>query len=162
MDASHMIRKTLIFLATIVAGISIAAAQDPREAPVEIVSAAFGIFDASGPDELILAPTKVVPLKVGQRYGWVIEVRTGKRSLAVRDEYLLPARSKVQLPADPLSESLSMPAMRRRLISQRQLVPKQGKIYGEWTVGANDSASHRILQVFIEGQLGPRFEYDIE
>ena len=35
----------------------------------------FGLFDASNPDELAFEPATVVPQKVGQRYGWVIEVR---------------------------------------------------------------------------------------
>ena len=51
---------------------------------------------------------------------------------------------------------------RRVLVSQRQLAPKDEKIYGELSVGANDSAGHRLLQIFLEGQLGPRFEYDLQ
>ena len=162
MDVSQPMRKILLFMFVILAGRSIAAPTGQIEAPLEIVSARFGIFDNAGGDELILTPSAVVPLKVGQRYGWAIEVRTSKRTLEVREEYVLPAKSKPPQPASPLSESLSFPTARRALVSQRQLAPQDEKIYGEMSVGPNDSAGHRLLQIFIEGQPGPRFEYDLQ
>ena len=157
-----MMRKTLMFLCSIVAGIAIAASPNQEEAPVEILSASFGTFDSAGPNELVLAPSNVVPLKLGQRYGWVVEVRTRKRSLAIREEFVFPPKSKNQVFPNLVSESLNFPTPRRALAGERQLVPMEGKIYGESTVSSNDSAGHRMLQIFIEGQLGPRFEYDIE
>ena len=136
-----------------------AAATRAAEVPVEIVSAEFGIFDDSNPQEMVFEPTGVVPHKVGQRYGWIIEVRGGKRSLSVREEYLLPAPA--QKKADALSDSLNVPVQRRNQVSQRQLVPVDGKIYGEWAVGPNEPAGHRQLQVVVEGQVGALFEFDV-
>ena len=157
-----MIRKTLILISALVAGISFAAAPSPADAPIQVVSAEFGIFDDGSPGELVFEPTDVVPHKEGQRYGWIIEVRTAKRNLAVREEYLLPTPSTAQAATDPLSESLNLPVQRRNQVSQRQLVPVDGKIYGEWSVGPNEPAGHRHLQVFIENQLGANFEYDVK
>jgi hypothetical protein len=152
-----MFRKTLILILALTAGFSFAA-----ESPVDVVSAEFGTFDDSNPRELIFTPTDVIPHKVGQRYGWVIEVRTGKRSLSVREEYVLPAPATAPKASDPLSESLSIPAQRRNQVSQRQLVPVDGKIYGEWSIGPREPAGHRHLLVFIEGQQGASFEYDVK
>ncbi len=101
----------------------------------------------------------------GQRYGWIIEVHTSKSSLSVREEYLLPNAqnpSKAEQVTDSLSESLSIPAQRRNQVSQRQLVPVDSKIYGEWAVGPNEPAGHRHLQVIIEGQVAASFEYDVK
>ncbi|MDP2108563.1 MAG: hypothetical protein Q8J67_05880, partial [Rhodocyclaceae bacterium] len=84
------IRKALLLLAVFMTGPACAAPPAQPGAPVEIISAEFGIFDASKPGELAFEPTDVVPHRVGQRYGWVIEVRTKRRSLSVREEYLLP------------------------------------------------------------------------
>lgn len=155
-----MVGKTRIGIFLFFAGIFFAAATRAAEVPVEIVSAEFGIFDDSNPREMIFEPTDLVPHKVGQRYGWIIEVRTGKRSLSVREEYVLPAPA--QKNPDALSESLNVPVQRRNQVSQRQLVPVDGKIYGEWAVGPNEPAGHRQLQVVIEGQPGAVFQFDVK
>lgn len=157
-----MIRRTLLFVPALVAGISLAAAQTPKTAPVEIVGAEFGIFDESKSGELVFEPAKTVPRKLGQRYGWIIEVRTAKRTLAVREEYLLPLPPKAREAADTPGESQRTLLQRRSQVSQRQLVPVGGKIYGEWSVGPNEPAGHRHLQVVIEDGPGADFEYDVK
>ena len=156
-----MIRRTLLLTLVLAAGAASAASPAPASAPVEIVSAEFGLFDSSRPGELVFEPAAVVPHKIGQRYGWVIEVRTAKRSLAVREEYLRPT-PKAEQAVDPLTQSLNVPAERRSQVSQRQLVPVDGRIYGEWSVGPGEPAGHRRLQVVIENQVGATFEYDVE
>lgn len=157
-----MIRKSLILILVLMAGIAFAASPGPADAPVEIISAEFGLFDASKPEELVFEPGDMVPHKVGQRYGWIIEVKTTRRTLSVREEYLLPGPPRATNAPDPLSESLNIPIERRNQVSQRQLVPVDGKIYGEWAVGENEPAGHRRLQVVIEGQVAASFEYDVK
>jgi hypothetical protein len=157
-----MIRKTLILISALVAGTTFAAPPDLVEAPVEIIGAEFGLFDARNPGELVFEPGDVVPHKVGQRYGWIIEVRTTRRALSVREEYLLPGPPRSMSAPDPLSESLNIPTERRNQVSQRQLVPVEGKINGEWAVGENEPAGHRRLQVVIEGHVAASFEYDVK
>lgn len=160
-----MSRKVLIAVYACVAALSHAAPPSPAQSPVEIVSAEFGLFDATNPREVIFEPTFVVPHRQGQRYGWIIEVRTVKSSLSVREEYLLPNSKplpKAEGATDLLNESLSPPAPRRSQVSQRQLAPVDGRIYGEWAVGPNEPAGHRHLQVVIEGQVAASFEYDVK
>jgi len=153
-----MIRRTLMVLATFVAASAFAAAP----APVEIVSAEFGIFADGSPSELVFEPTDRVPHKVGQRYGWVIELRTAKRTLSVREEYLLAEPAAATKAKDPVSDSLNIPTPRRNQVSQRQLVPVDGRIFGEWSVGPNEPAGHRHLQVVIEDQVAASFEFDVK
>lgn len=153
-------RKLLVLLALCLAGRSFAAPPEP--APVGIVSAEFGIFDASTPGELAFAPAAVVPHQVGQRYGWVIEVRTSRRSLAVREEYLLPPTAPPPQVGDALSASLNIEVQRRNQVSQRQLVPVNGRIFGEWAIGPHEPAGRRHLQVVIEGQVAVDFEYVVK
>ena len=164
-----MNRRTLLLLMIFLSGVALAAPPNPKEAPVEIVSAEFGLFDASNPDELAFEPATVVPQKIGQRYGWVIEVRTSKRSLAVREEYLLPtaatagaSAAEAKAAADPAINTLNIPLLRRNQVSQRQLVPVDGRIFGEWAIGPGEPAGRRHLQVIIEGQLGASFEYEVK
>lgn len=160
-----MIRKIVFMAATVfITGIALPAATNAAELPLplEIVDAEFGIFDDSNPSELIFEPGDVVPHKVGQRYGWIIEVRTSKRSLSVREEYVLPDTAKAPTATDPVTESLNIPTRRRNQVSQRQLVPVDGKIYGEWAIGQNEPAGHRHLQVIIEDKLAASFQFDVK
>ena len=157
-----MIRKTCVLISAFAAAISFAAAGRAAEAPVEIISAEFGIFDASNPQELLFHPSDVVPHKVGQRYGWIIELRTAKRSLAVSEEYLLPTTPAVRKDSAPPDDSLDIPAQRRNQVSQRQLVPVDNLIYGEWAIGPNEPGGRRHLQVLIEGRVGASFRYEVK
>lgn len=151
-----MNRRALLLLA-LLNGVALAAPPVSQTTAVEIVSAEFGLFDASNPDELVFTPTTVVPHTLGQRYGWVIEVRTGKRSLAVREEYLLAN------PSPPTADSpLNIVLPRRNQVSQRQLVPVAGRIYGEWAIGPGEPAGHRRLQVIIESTVSADFAYDVQ
>ena len=158
-----MMRKMLILVSALLAGISFAAPPaEPSTDPVEIVSAEFGLFNASNPDELVFTPADVVPHRQGQRYGWIIEVRSRQRSLSVREEYLLPLSPSARPASDPSGASLIVPQQRRNQVSQRQLVPVDGKIHGEWAIGPSEPAGHRQLQVVIEDQVAARFDFDVK
>lgn len=129
--------------------------------PLEIVGAEFGVFDASDPRETTFEPTHVVPHREGQRYGWIIEVRTKQRSLSVREEYLLPtAATEAGTTLGPGGGTIPLP--RRNQVSQRQLVPVGGRIYGEWEIGPGEPPGKRHLQVIVEGQVAGSFEYEVK
>lgn len=160
-------RYLLFLLSALASGVSFAAPPKAQDAPVEIVAAEFGIFDASNPRELAFEPATVVPHREGQRYGWVIEVRTRKRSLAVREEYLLPtaateAAAGVASAAGAAGDTIRIPLPRRSQVSQRQLVPVDGRIIGEWAIGPGEPAGRRHLQVIIEDQVAGSFEYEVQ
>lgn len=146
-----MFRKLLVALLACAAGAVFAAA------PVEILGAEFGVFEEVAPRELAFEPTRVVPHREGQRYGWVIEVRTTKRHLSVREEYLLPSRAA---DAESKGGTVVIPLDRRAQVSERQLAPVDGKIYGEWAVGPGEPSGQRRLEVIVEGQ-AVTFEYEV-
>lgn len=130
---------------------------------VTILGAEFGIFESGKPGELVFEPTQVVPHQPGQRYGWIIALRTQQRSVAVREEYLLPSAATEAGPRGNLKNeaTLDIPLPRRNQVSQRQLVPIDGRIYGEWVIGPGEPAGRRHLQVIVEGQLAGSFEYEV-
>ena len=151
-------RKGVSLILALVAGMSLAGGVAAET--LDIIHAEFGVFDAGNPGELVFEPSLVVPLRVGQRYGWIIELATAKRALSVREEYLLPMPERSA--PDLLSESLGISLARRNQVSQRQLVPVDGKIYGEWAVGPAEPPGHRHLQVVVEGQVAASFEFDVK
>ena len=152
-----MIRTALLLFSLLSCVANVASAANG----VEIVSAEFGLFLDGRKNELVFEPTDVIPRKEGQRYGWIIEVKTKKRSLAVREEYLLP-ELEANKPKDEIGRNLHIPDLRRSQVSQRQLVPVDGQIFGEWAIGAGEPPGKRRLQVMIEGELGASFEYEVK
>lgn len=147
-----------------VAGLLFFIAVSTQAQSVTILGAEFGIFDSGKPGELVFEPTLVVPHQQGQRYGWTIELRTTKRSVSVREEYLLPSTATEAGPSGNLKNdtTLNIPLPRRNQVSQRQLVPIDGRIYGEWAVGPGEPAGRRHLQVIVEGQVAGSFEYEVK
>ena len=158
-----MRRWLLLFFVVLWAGLALAEQDVPAVTKLELVSAEFGVFYATDAGEQVFEPSAVVPHKVGQRYGWVIEVRTGYRSLGVREEYLLASLSKIEeKDGDIFSDNFKILLPRRNQVSQRQLVPVDGKILGEWAIGAEEPAGRRHLQVFVENQLAADFEFEVK
>lgn len=126
---------------------------------VTVISAEFGVFESGRPGELVFEPTLVVPHVAGQRYGWVIELRTTQRSVAVREEYLIASADTFKEEAG--GKRLTIPHERRNQVSQRQLVPVAGRIYGEWAIGPQEPPGKRRLQVLVEDRPPVVFEYEV-
>ena len=131
-------------------------------AGVEIIEAEFGLFQEGRGNEILFQPSNVVPKAVGQRYGWIIDVRTNKRSLAVREEYVLPPSPKQKEPDNPVAKNLHIPDLRRSQVSQRQLAPVDGQIVGEWSIGPDEPAGKRRLQVVVEGEVAATFDFEVK
>ena len=129
---------------------------------VEIVAAEFGVFDASDPQRVVFEQTQVIPHREGQRYGWMIELRGVKRSVSVREEYLLPSFAIEQRTEAADGVKLVLPLERRNQVSQRQLVPVDGRIYGEWSIGPQEPAGARQLDVVVEGQVAASFPFEVK
>jgi hypothetical protein len=133
----------------------------PRGFAFEVVSAEFGLFDASDPQQVIFSPAAVVPRHEGQLYGWAIELRGAEHSVSVREEYLLPGRAVEERTESAEGTKLVIPLERRSQVSQRQLVPVGGYIYGEWSVGPREPAGPRRLEVIVEGRVAARFAFEV-
>ncbi len=140
--------------------VMLSAAAIPAHA-LEVVSAEFGVFDAKDPQRVIFVPTDVVPRREGQRYGWTIELRGAGRSVSVREEYLLPSRVEEKRTESAAGTQLVIPLDRRSQVSQRQLVPVDGRIWGEWEVGPQEPAGKRQLEVIVDGQLAASFSFEL-
>ena len=153
---------------------------------IEVVHAEFGLLTprqagASGrSQDLTLEPTRFIPHRPGTRYGWAIELRTDKRRVSVREDYLLPASARSRhdnshangqgdglaqpassAPALADAETRTLTFERRNTVSQRQLVPRNGLIFGEWEIGPHEPPGRRHLQVIVEGELAADFEYEV-
>jgi hypothetical protein len=153
--------RVLVGVLALLFSVGVHAAPPPK--PVEVLGAEFGLFSAGRKSEQLFEASETVPHRVGQRYGWVIELRTTIRSVSVREEYLLPLPSTAPKATEDVSSLVQVtPVQRRNQVSQRHLVPVDGKIFGEWEIGPAEPAGHRHLQVFVEDQLAGDFEFDVK
>jgi hypothetical protein len=146
--------KRLLFLAWLIFA-------STRVFSFEVATAEFGVFDASDPQRVVFSPTQVVPRKEGQRYGWMIELRGVKRSVSVREEYVLPGAAIEHRTDSAEGTKLVIPLDRRSQVSQRQLVPVDGRIFGEWEIGPQEPAGRRQLDVVVEGRIAASFEFEV-
>lgn len=151
-----MIRKALTIFFLLI-GTGFASAAD-----FEIIGAEFGLFEEGKGNEIVFQPSSYVPLAIGQRYGWIIEVRTLKRTLAVREEYVLPKAASDKPPDSHVARNLHIPDLRRNQVSQRQLALVDGQIVGEWSIGPGEPPGKRRLQVTVEGQVAATFDYEVK
>jgi hypothetical protein len=151
--SKHSVRALLISLCCWLASASCLAAED-----VEVVAAAFGLFEPGKGGVLNFEPNVVVPHRVEQRYGWVIELKTKRKRVSVREEYVLQLQPQ-QNAAAAAAGAVAME--RRNQVSQRALALVDGRIYGEWAIGPHEPAGRRHLQVFVEGELAGDFEYEV-
>ena len=156
--------RPLLLCLLLFAGTTLAAAPKAKDAPVEIIGATFGLFSTNAEKKVSFALTLVVPHKEGQRYGWIIEIRTKRRSISVREEYIIPTAETEAGPTGNFKDNhtLTIPLPRRNQVSQRQLVPVGGQIYGEWAIGPGEPPGKRHLQVIVEGELAGSFEYEVK
>jgi hypothetical protein len=133
----------------------------PAAPDVEIIKAEFGIFEDDGSDQLGFGATSDIPFTPGQPYGWLIEVKTTKKSLAVREEVLIPQDT---VAASGSNESdLAMPTMRESLLSlnERRVPVSDGMIFGERRIRAEDKAGRYRLRVYVERKLTATFDYNV-
>jgi hypothetical protein len=128
---------------------------------LELVAAEFGLFDASDPLRVVFSPADVVPRREGQRYGWMIELRGAPRSVSVREEYLSPSRAAEALTESAEGMKLVIPLEQRSQISQRQLVPVDGRIFGEWSVEPREPTGPRRLEVIVEEKAVVVFDFEV-
>jgi hypothetical protein len=132
-----------------------------RVAAFEVVAAEFGLFDAGDSQRVVFSPAAVVPRREGQRYGWMIELRDAPRSVGVREEYLSPSRVAELHAESDAGMTQVVPLEKRSQVSQRQLVPVDGRIYGEWSVGPQEPTGPRKLEVIVEGRVAGSFEFEV-
>jgi hypothetical protein len=128
---------------------------------VAIVKAEFGIFQDDGSDQLGFGATDEIPATAGQAYGWLIEVKTASKSLAVREEM----RHLLEPPAtsgDKSDDPNAYPAKTSFAdFRERQVSVANGVIFGEHKIATNDKPGWYRLRVYVERTPVATFDYQL-
>jgi hypothetical protein len=135
-------------------------AQAAPAAPlVDVVKVEFGIFDDDGTDQLGFGATAEIPLSVGQPYGWLFQVKTATKTLAVREELLRPESDAT--PTEGSDTDLTPPVNRAALlgITEWRMPVQEGMVFGVRKVTPHDTPGRYRLKVYVERKLAATFDY---
>ena len=136
------------------------AAPAPRTEPaVQIEYHAFGVLDQSPDGRVDFRPTKTVPLRPNQGFGWIIGVTTTKPTVKWREEFILPAPPETWGPVEGKHE---ISADRKVSILEREVTPERGFISNAWTIGPGDPKGRHVIKVTVEDAAPVVFEFDLE
>ena len=129
------------------------------EAAVQIEYHAFGVFDRTPDGRVDFRPSKIVPLKPNQEFGWIIGVTTTKPTVKWREEFTLPAPPESWGPVEGKHE---ISADRKVSILEREVTPERGFVSNGWTIGPGDPKGRHVIKVTVEDAAPVVFEFDLE
>jgi hypothetical protein len=117
-----------------------------------VEAAEFGTFQSDPQGNLDFTAATSVPKRPGQSYGWVVNVRTSRLKLHVREEHII---WDVQVQ----KESGEQGPM--TVFNEVDVEPTGGVIYSTWQVAPDEPSGRRTLKVSIEGTLVKEFQYTV-
>ena len=160
-------KLTVRALALLCAAASIAASAPPDakkvipESEFEVVRSELVLVYGLETKEPRFEPTRKVPLKPGQSFGWVIELQTHKPKIKWREEFALPAAPETWGPTET-QDRRRISEDKKVSVIEREVEIERGLIYNFWTLAAGDPAGRYVIRVFIEGVRAATFEFDVE
>jgi hypothetical protein len=136
------------------------AAPAPRTEPaVQVEQASFGVFSLTADGRVDFQPSKTVPLKPNQEFGWVIGVTTTKPTVRWREEFTVPYPPETWGPVEGKHE---ISADRKVSILEREVTPDRGFLFNTWTIAPGDPKGRHVIKVTIEDAPPVVFEFDVE
>jgi len=158
------VSSTIVLASVLAAGC--ATPESPKAttavpAPIEVVSAQFGVFGADPTGRRILFETTKFPAVVSAPYGWYIIFKSEKPTVIWREEFELPEPPPTWGPGEALGIYTISPD-RKTAVTERIIPTRLGFIANEWRYAAGDPIGRHKMRVYIDGQLIREFAFDIE
>lgn len=132
-----------------------------KSAPLEVVSAQFGVFGADPLGRRVLFETNNFPAITAAPYGWYIIFKTDKPTVVWREEFELPIPLDNWGPGEAMGIYTISPD-RRTAVTERIVPTKVGFIANEWRYAPGDPIGAHAIRVYIDGQLIKDFRFNIE
>lgn len=139
----------------------VAQATPGKSAPLEVVSAQFGVFGADPTGRRVLYETARFPAVVAAPYGWYIIFKTERPTVIWREEFELPEPPPTWGPGEALGIYTISPD-RKTAVTERIIPTRLGFIANEWRYAPGDPIGAHKMRVYIDGQLIREFAFDIE
>jgi hypothetical protein len=132
-----------------------------KSAPIEVVSAQFGVFGADPTGRRILYETAKFPAVIAAPYGWYIVFKTEKPTVIWREEFELPEVPPTWGPGEAMGIYTISPD-RKTAVTERIIPTRLGFIANEWRYAPGDPIGAHKMRVYIDGELIREFSFDIE
>ena len=139
----------------------VAQAAPGKSAPLEVVSAQFGVFGADPTGRRVLYETAKFPAVIAAPYGWYIIFKTEKPTVIWREEFELPEPPPTWGPGEAMGIYTISPD-RKTAVTERIIPTRLGFIANEWRYAPGDPLGAHKMRVYIDGQLIREFAFDIE
>jgi hypothetical protein len=139
----------------------LAGCGDKTHPRVEILHANFGLLAEDSNTKTLFVPTKIIPLREGQRFAWVMDLQTNKEMLSVTEQVTLAAPAPWAIWGDPRDE-IEISPDRRTFTARRERIPVKGRISGLWSVTADGPPGKASLKITIEGKVERRFDFELK
>ncbi len=133
----------------------------PAPAPIEVVSAQFGVFGADANGRRVLLETTHFPAIISAPYGWYIIFKTSKPTVVWREEFELPEEPPTWGPGEAMGVFTISPD-RKTAVTERIIPTRVGFIANEWRYAPGDPIGAHAMRVYIDGQLIKEFKFEIE
>lgn len=130
-------------------------------APIEVVSAQFGVFGSDASGRRVLLETARFPAIVSAPYGWYIIFKTDKPTVVWREEFELPIAPPTWGPGEAMGIFTISPD-RKTAVTERIIPTRLGFVANEWRYAPGDPLGQHAMRVYIDGQLIREFKFDIE
>jgi hypothetical protein len=127
--------------------------------PVEIMGATMGIIEQIPGKPARAVRTNIVPLTPGQKYAWVIYLRTNREKLRYSEHLEL---------AGPASWGVGSGAKyeispdKKTITLEREKTKDIDFIVGMWTVAEGDPPGKASFTITIEGKVQHKFEFELK
>lgn len=140
---------------------SIGTPPSSTRSETRITTAEFGVYHRAPSGKIRFVPTRTVPHKKGQSYGWIIVLDTPRKTVRWREEFTLPARP-ASWGAEEKNGSRTLSKDRRTAVTEREVTPNAGQIANQWSVIPGDPKGHHMIRVFVDGVPAAVFEFDVK
>ncbi len=125
--------------------------------PVEIMGSRFYIVNLDSDQNRSFSDTKIVPLNEGQKYGWLLALRTNKNSVRYTQEITLADAVNWDIQGEEYHIS---PDQKSVTVDRTKSLYK-GTIGGTWGVSKGDPPGKGTIKVIIEGKVAHIFEFEL-
>jgi hypothetical protein len=132
-----------------------------KTAPLEVVSAQFGVFGADALGRRVLFETTNFPAITAAPYGWYIIFKSEKPTVVWREEFELPVPLDDWGPGEAMGIYTISPD-RKTAVTERIVPTRVGFIANEWRYAPGDPIGAHAMRVYIDGQLVKDFRFNID
>jgi hypothetical protein len=180
-ESNMSMRKAIGFLtlsmiaAAVVAGCAASGTTSPTDnadkattassaikgAPLEVLSAQFGVFGADTLGRRVLFETNHFPAITAAPYGWFIIYKTEKPTVIWREEFELPTPLDDWGPGEAMGVYTISPD-RKTAVTERIVPTRVGFIANEWRYAPGDPIGAHAMRVYIDGVLVKDFRFSID